>query len=67
MTIPWRMAVGAVDGQPVVIALHQDNGAWIPHSIIRVDATDHLITRVVDYKHCPWVLPATTSVVVEPF
>jgi RNA polymerase sigma-70 factor (ECF subfamily) len=67
MTIPWRMAVGEVDGHPAVIALHEDNGGWIPHSIIRVDATDHLITRVVDYKHCPWVLPATTSVVVEPF
>jgi RNA polymerase sigma-70 factor, ECF subfamily len=67
MTIPWRMAVGEVDGQAVVIGLHQDNGGWIPHSIIRVDATDRLITRVVDYKHCPWVLPATRSVVVETF
>jgi len=66
MTIPWRMAVGEVDGQPSVIALRQDNGAWIPHSIVRVDVTDHLIMRVVDYAHCPWVLPATTSVIVEP-
>ena len=67
MTIPWRMAVGEVDGQPAVIALRQDNGQWMPHSIVRVDVTDHLILRVVDYAHCPWVLPATTSVVVEPF
>jgi RNA polymerase sigma-70 factor (ECF subfamily) len=67
LTTPWRMAVGEVDGQPVVIALHQHNGGWIPHAIIRVDAAGQLITRVVDYSHCPWVLPATTSVVVEPF
>jgi RNA polymerase sigma-70 factor (ECF subfamily) len=60
------MAVGNVDGQPAVIALRQDNGRWIPQSIIRVDLADHLIMRVVDYAHCPWVLPATTSIVVEP-
>jgi RNA polymerase sigma-70 factor (ECF subfamily) len=66
MTVPWRMAVGEVDGRPAVITLRRDNGGWMPHSIIRVDVTDHLITRVVDYGHCPWVLPATTSVVVEP-
>jgi RNA polymerase sigma-70 factor (ECF subfamily) len=62
VTIPWRMAVGEVDGQPAVITLRQDHGEWIPHSIVRVDVADHLITRVADYAHCPWVLPATTSV-----
>ena len=66
MTIPWRMAVGEVDGQPAIITLRQDNGDWVPHSIVRVDVADHLIARVVDYLHCHWVLPATTSVVVEP-
>ena len=65
MTIPWRMAVGEVDGQPAVIALRQDNGMWIPHSIVRVDVTDQRIMRVADYAHCPWVLRATTSLVVE--
>jgi RNA polymerase sigma-70 factor (ECF subfamily) len=67
MTIPWRMAVGEVDGQVAVVALRQDNGGWIPHSIVRIDVADDLITRVVDYTHCPWVLPATTSVVIEPY
>jgi RNA polymerase sigma-70 factor (ECF subfamily) len=67
MTIPWRMAVGEVDGQVAVVALRQDNGGWIPHSIVRIDVADDLITRVVDYAHCPWVLPATTSVVIEPY
>ena len=65
LTIPWRMVVGEVDGQPAVIALRGD-GEWIPHSIVRVDVADHLIVRVVDYTHCPWVILATTSVVVEP-
>ena len=66
MTTPWRMAVGEVDSEPVVIALGRDNGEWKPYSIIRVEVPDHLIRRVVDYRHCPWVLPAASSVVVEP-
>jgi RNA polymerase sigma-70 factor (ECF subfamily) len=65
LTIPWRMAVGEVDGEPAVIALREDHGEWIPRSIVRVEMADHLITRVADYAHCPWILPATTSVVVE--
>jgi RNA polymerase sigma-70 factor (ECF subfamily) len=67
MTIPWRMEVGEADGQPAVIALRQLNGEWMPHSIVRIDVTDHLITRVVDYSHCPWLLPAATSVVVGSY
>jgi RNA polymerase sigma-70 factor (ECF subfamily) len=65
-TIPWQMAVGEVDGQPAVIAMRQDDGEWIPHAIVRVEVTDHLIMRVADYSHCPWVLRATASVIVEP-
>jgi RNA polymerase sigma-70 factor (ECF subfamily) len=67
MTTPWRMAVGEVDAQPNVIALRQTNGGWTPYSIVRVEMTDHLIRRIVDYTHCPWVLAAATSVVVDPF
>jgi RNA polymerase sigma-70 factor, ECF subfamily len=65
MEEPWRMAVGEVDGQPVVITLRRDNGRWAPRSIIRVDVADHFITRVVDYTHCSWVMPACISVSVH--
>lgn len=65
--MPWRMAAGTVDGQPAVIGLRQDNGGqWIPHSIVRVDVTNNLILRVVDYSHCPWVAAAAGSVAVDP-
>jgi RNA polymerase sigma-70 factor (ECF subfamily) len=47
--------------------LHQANGGWAPYSIVRVEMTDHLIRRVVDYKHCPWVLAAASSVIVDRF
>jgi hypothetical protein len=26
--------------------------------------TDRYIIRIADYGHCPWVLPAATSVIV---
>jgi RNA polymerase sigma-70 factor, ECF subfamily len=67
MTVPWRMAVGAVDGTPAVLSLRQDQGSWVVHSVIRVDWANYLITRVVDYLYCPWVRTATRSVVVETF
>jgi RNA polymerase sigma-70 factor (ECF subfamily) len=63
-TVPWRMAVGEVDGEPAVITLRQDTEGWTPKSIVRLDVADHRIMRVVDYAHCPWVLPAATSVLV---
>jgi RNA polymerase sigma-70 factor (ECF subfamily) len=65
MTIPWQMAVGEVDGEPAVIVRRQEHGAWITHGLVRVQVADHLITRVVDYAHCPWVLAASTSIVVD--
>lgn len=61
---PWRMALGEVDGEPAIIGLHQEAAGWTPKWIVRVDAADHRIVRVVDYTHCPWVFPAATSVVV---
>jgi hypothetical protein len=49
-----------------MMALGQDNGLWIPRSIVRVEVMENLIMRGVDYSHCPWVLAAANSVVVEP-
>jgi RNA polymerase sigma-70 factor (ECF subfamily) len=63
-TVPWRMAVGEVDGEPAVITLRQDTEGWTPKSIVRLEVADHQIMRVVDYAHCPWVLPAAISVLV---
>jgi RNA polymerase sigma-70 factor (ECF subfamily) len=67
-TVPWRMAVGEVDGEPVIIRLQRDSDGWTPKAIVRLDVTDRHIMRILDYGHCPWVLPAATSfIVAEPF
>jgi RNA polymerase sigma-70 factor (ECF subfamily) len=64
LTSPWRMAVGEVDGEPVIITLQRGPDAWTPQAIVRVDVTDHHIVRIVDYTHCPWVLSAADAVLI---
>ena len=64
LTAPWRMAVGEVDGEPVIITLQRGPDAWTPQAIVRLDVFDQHIVRIVDYAHCPWVLSAASSVLV---
>jgi RNA polymerase sigma-70 factor (ECF subfamily) len=61
---PWKMAVGEVDGEPVVILLRRGADTWTPHSIVRLDIIGQHIGRIVDYAHCPWMIPAAASVTV---
>ncbi len=63
-SVPWRMAVGEVDGEPVIIILHRDTDVGTVKGVVRLDVTDRRITRIADYLHCPWLLSAATSVVV---
>jgi len=65
LTTPWRVAVGSVDGEPVVITLREVKGGWTPEAIVRVERSDGYIVRIVDYTHCPWVLSTASSVVVS--
>ena len=61
---PWRLALGEVDGEPVVIVLQRGADTWTPHSAIRFEVISQRIERIVDYIHCPWVLAAATKVTV---
>lgn len=63
-TVPWQLAVAEVDGELVVVALHEYRDEWRPASVARLEAIDQHIVRIVDYAHCAWVLSAATSVVV---
>src|SRR6266481_4234120 len=63
-TVPWRLAVAEVDGELVVVALHQHRDEWRPASVARLEVIDQRIVRIVDYAHCAWVLSAATSVVM---
>ena len=61
-SMPWRMAVGEVDGEPVVIVLQRGADTWTPYSMARLSLTGNRVDRIVDYSHCPWVIRAATSV-----
>jgi len=56
------LAVGDVDGEPLVIILRRGADTWVPHSAVRLVVIGQRIERIVDYIHCPWVLPAAASV-----
>jgi RNA polymerase sigma-70 factor (ECF subfamily) len=63
-TVPWRLAAGEVDGKPAVIVLGWEANAWVPRSAVRLELADRRVERIVDYSHCPWILPAASSVLV---
>jgi RNA polymerase sigma-70 factor (ECF subfamily) len=64
--VPWRLAVGEVDGEPVVIILmNRDTEEWKPEAVVRLEVIDRRVARIADYLHCPWILPAAASVAVD--
>jgi len=61
-TIPWKLATGEVDGEPVVIILQRGADTWTPYSMVRLKMIGQHIGRIVDYAHCPWVISMANSV-----
>ena len=61
---PWKLALGDVDGEPVVIILQRGADTWSTYSAIRVNVAGEKIDRIVDYIHCPWIVQAAESVSV---
>jgi RNA polymerase sigma-70 factor, ECF subfamily len=62
---PWRLALGQVDGEQVVIILQRGADTWVPHSLIRLTVNEQQIDAIVDYAHCPWVIMAPASISTE--
>jgi RNA polymerase sigma-70 factor, ECF subfamily len=65
-SVPWRMAVGEVDGEPLIIRLQKDTGEWLAAGVILLEWDGQRVIRIADYGHCPWVLQASASAVVGP-
>ena len=63
-SMPWKLAVGEMDGEPVVVVLQRGADTWTPYSMVRLSVTGQRIDRIVDYTHCPWVISAARSVTV---
>jgi RNA polymerase sigma-70 factor (ECF subfamily) len=64
-SIPWRMALGKVDGETVVMILRDDAAGLTPFSAIRLGVAGNRIAHIADYVKSPWVLDAADSVTVE--
>jgi RNA polymerase sigma-70 factor (ECF subfamily) len=59
----WRLAVGEVDGEPVVLIAYGGDHGHPYQAVARVEIAGGRIARITDFLHCPWVLAAATSVV----
>jgi len=65
MNVPWRMAVGSVDGETAILVFNDDVSPLEPHSVIRLALADGQIVSVDDYSHCPWVVRAARTVTID--
>ena len=54
----WKLAVGELEGEPVLMILRRGPDTWTAFSAIRMDVTDQKVQRIRDYIHCPWIVPA---------
>jgi RNA polymerase sigma-70 factor (ECF subfamily) len=63
-SMPWEMAIGEVDGEPVVLVMRPSAETWVPYAIIRIILVGQQIESIVDYAHCPWIIPAAASMTV---
>ena len=63
--IPWRMAVGEVDGETAIVILRDDAERATPFSLVRLEIRDGRIAAIADFIKCPWVLEAASSIAIE--
>jgi RNA polymerase sigma-70 factor (ECF subfamily) len=61
---PWKVEVGEIDGETVLVVLTQRDDGWAPAWPVRIRAVGGVIDRITDYYACPWMIPAAGSVVV---
>jgi RNA polymerase sigma-70 factor (ECF subfamily) len=64
-SMPWRLTLGEVDGEPVLIILQRGTDTWTPYSVVRFDVEGQQINRIRDYAHCPWLISIVDSVTIS--
>jgi len=62
----WKMVIGKVDGEPVIITMsHDAERGWTPKSLVRLKLENHRIVQIADFLWCSWLLPAAKSVILS--
>jgi RNA polymerase sigma-70 factor (ECF subfamily) len=65
LPVSWRLSVGNVDGEAVVVVHDAVNGGWTPRAAVRLQMVADRIVDITDYWHCPWMLSAATTIINE--
>jgi len=60
----WKMAIGSVDDEIVLLVLHRDESDWKPAYPVRIQAAGGTIRQISDYYACPWLLKAARTVAI---
>lgn len=64
VNVPWRMAAGAIDGEPAMIILARRDDRWVPKSAVGLELTGGRVSRIADFGHITWLLDAADTVVL---
>jgi len=62
----WRMEVGAIDGEPVLLVHIQRAGQWQVGWPVRVHVARAVIDRIMDYYACPWIVGDISESDLQP-
>lgn len=64
-SMPWRLALGEVEGESAVIILQRGADTWTPYSVVRLSVNRGQIEHIWDYAHCPWVISPAESISIK--
>ncbi len=56
------MALGSIDGEIVIIILHDDPAGATPFSVVRLSVIGEQIVAITDYIKSPWVIDAAETI-----
>jgi RNA polymerase sigma-70 factor (ECF subfamily) len=60
----WKLALGEIEDEPVIIILQRGADTWTTYSAIRIDVASDKVRRIVDYIHCPWLIESAESLFI---
>jgi RNA polymerase sigma-70 factor, ECF subfamily len=60
---PWKIDIGAIDGETVLLVLLQRGDRWEAAWPIRIHIGDGVIDRIADYYACPWIVETASLMI----
>ena len=61
----WKLGLGALDGEPVIVILQRGADTWTTYSVIRMNVVDDKVQSISDYIHCPWLMESAAVSLTE--